>query len=272
MINISVIIPCYNAEKYLVETIESVLKQTIKPYEIIFINDCSTDESVNIIREYKESIEDETKIRLINLNRNMGIGYVRQKGLEYSNCPYISYLSSDDCWDKDFLKKSIPYLGLNKGTYTDYYLCDSNLIPERIFRAEDFSVDKIIDYALNRNMFVNFSSIILSKYIGFRFLTNLRFGEDLIFLLDSVIHNFEWKRISKPLLYYRRHKEQGTHRKKLYDDILIGFYTKERLVELGLNEKFVINKMNDLLIRRYSKLKNIKNLGRKILKFIRGFN
>ncbi len=267
--NVSVIIPCYNAEKYLYETIKSIIDQTLKPAEIVFINDCSTDKTVDIIRRFKMYYEDEFNIRLINIKRNRGIGYTRQAGLRYAEYPYVSYLSSDDCWDKMFLEESIKKLGNRVGTYTDYYRCNSMLIPERIYRAENFSIDKIIDYALMRNMFINFSSIIIPKNIDFKFMEHLRHGEDIIFLLDSVIHGIEWVRIPKPLLYYRIHEKQGTYTKGITEDYLINLNIERKLIELGINEELVRMKLHEDFNKRYGKNNELKKIGKYLLKLFK---
>lgn len=94
---ISVIIPVYNAEKYVSEAIESVLNQTIKPLEIILIDDGSTDASAEKVKEYIPNVE------LIS-QENRGIGGARNTGIENSKGEIIAFLDSDDFWPEDHLQ------------------------------------------------------------------------------------------------------------------------------------------------------------------------
>ena len=79
---VSVITPMYNCEKFISETIESVLNQTYTNWEMIIIDDCSTDKSKQIVKQY---IERDKRIRLIALNENSGAAVARIKGIEVSS-------------------------------------------------------------------------------------------------------------------------------------------------------------------------------------------
>ena len=96
----SVVIPVFNKEKYINETILSVLNQTYDNYEIIIINDASTDNSLKIIEEV---ISD--KAVIINNKNNLGLSASRNIGFEASSYKYIAFLDGDDVWDKNFLKE-----------------------------------------------------------------------------------------------------------------------------------------------------------------------
>ncbi|MEC7247296.1 MAG: glycosyltransferase family 2 protein [Bacteroidota bacterium] len=96
----SVVIPVFNKEKYIKETILSVFNQTYDNYEIIIINDASTDNSLKIIEEV---ISD--KAVIINNKNNLGLSASRNIGFEASSYKYIAFLDGDDVWDKNFLKE-----------------------------------------------------------------------------------------------------------------------------------------------------------------------
>ena len=96
----SIVIPVFNKEKYIKETILSVLNQTYDNYEIIIINDASTDNSLKIIEEV---ISDNAVI--INNKNNLGLSASRNIGFEASSDKYIAFLDGDDVWDKNFLKE-----------------------------------------------------------------------------------------------------------------------------------------------------------------------
>ncbi|GAB1440031.1 glycosyltransferase [Providencia sp.] len=90
---VSIIMPCYNAEKYISESINSVLAQTYTKFELIIIDDSSTDKSINIISEYQDD-----RIKLIKSNLNQGVAASRNKGIIAAKGQYISFLDSDDLW------------------------------------------------------------------------------------------------------------------------------------------------------------------------------
>lgn len=93
---ISVIIPVYNREKYIAEAIESVLAQTYKPLEIIVINDGSTDNSAEIIKNFGSKIKYFDQV-------NSGLANTLNKGINLTNGEFIAFLDSDDLWVKNKL-------------------------------------------------------------------------------------------------------------------------------------------------------------------------
>ena len=98
MNKVSVIIPVYNVEDYLRETIDSIINQTMKDYEVIFIDDGSTDNSVNIIKEY---IEKNGSMTICQENM---LSVARNKGIELAEGEYIAFMDSDDKLPKDSLE------------------------------------------------------------------------------------------------------------------------------------------------------------------------
>ena len=95
---ISIIIPCYNAEKYLKECLDSAINQTLKEIEIICVNDGSTDSTLQIINEYASK---DNRIKVID-KVHAGISSARNTGLDVSNGEFIAFLDSDDYLDLKF--------------------------------------------------------------------------------------------------------------------------------------------------------------------------
>ena len=93
-IAVSVIVPIYNAEKYLTECLESLVKQTLQEIEFILINDCSTDHSLLIMQQYQEKYPD--RISIYNTKHNSGPGGARNLGLSVAQGEYIGFVDSDD--------------------------------------------------------------------------------------------------------------------------------------------------------------------------------
>ena len=103
MSKISVIVPVYNAEKYLSRCIDSILNQTYKNFELILINDGSKDNSIEILRKY-ENIDD--RIKVID-NSNNGVSKTRNIGVRLAEGEYIQFIDSDDFIDKNMFEYAI---------------------------------------------------------------------------------------------------------------------------------------------------------------------
>ncbi|MFA5856885.1 MAG: glycosyltransferase family 2 protein [Candidatus Pacearchaeota archaeon] len=111
---ISVIMPAFNAEKYLVEAIDSILNQTFKDFEFIIINDGSTDKTLDIINKY---ISKDKRIILINNLSNQGIIKSLNLGLKISKGKYIARMDADDISIKDRLEIQYKYLEKNPNIF-----------------------------------------------------------------------------------------------------------------------------------------------------------
>lgn len=104
---ISVILPVYNAQAFIAQTLESVLKQTYQSYELILIDDCSVDHSADIIRQYMKR---DKRIVYFRHNENQGAAAARNTGLKLARGKYIAFLDSDDLWRRDKLKRQIEFM------------------------------------------------------------------------------------------------------------------------------------------------------------------
>ena len=141
----SVVIPLYNKELSIRNTIQSVLDQTVKEFEIIVVNDGSTDDSTRIV----EKIDDE-RIRLIH-QKNMGVSSARNRGIEEANYKWIAFLDGDDLWKKNHLAEIIKMMNLypkEKIYATSYEYSDQRFMFKHhrnsaIFKIEDYFKESI---------------------------------------------------------------------------------------------------------------------------------
>ncbi|MBR0449212.1 MAG: glycosyltransferase family 2 protein, partial [Clostridia bacterium] len=101
---VSVIMPIYNAEKYLADTLNSIFSQDYKDIEIVLVDDCSKDNSANIIMEYQK---EHPQIVYYLQEKNMGAGAARNKALELAKGQYVAFLDSDDIWLPDKISRQI---------------------------------------------------------------------------------------------------------------------------------------------------------------------
>ena len=100
MVTVSVIIPAFNAEKFIIKTIESVLDQTFKDFEILIINDGSTDKTSEIV---KSTYHLESRVKVCDLVVNAGVANARNVGVRKAVGKFISFCDSDDTWRQDKL-------------------------------------------------------------------------------------------------------------------------------------------------------------------------
>ena len=122
---VSIVMPNYNSEKYLKETIESVLAQTYTNWELLFVDDCSTDNSLEIVRSYQDS-----RIKILQNDKNSGAAVSRNYALREAKGRWIAFLDSDDLWMPEKLEKQIVFMETNgyAFTFTDYDVIDENSV------------------------------------------------------------------------------------------------------------------------------------------------
>ena len=203
MVKISCIIPVYNQKpEYFTQAVESVLNQTRKPDEIIIVDDGSDKP---IIEDFACS----TDIKIIRNEKNMGIGFSRQRGVDEATGDYITFLSSDDIWDPNFLEVMIKEAEKHpqKIIYSNYDIIDGEGNIIRKFNSpsydnhEDFCI-ACLENAYRNTMFVNFSCVFIPRKVFDKVKFKYKFGEDLYFLLISMKH-FEYHLVPQYLLKYR---------------------------------------------------------------------
>jgi teichuronic acid biosynthesis glycosyltransferase TuaG len=109
---VSIVIPVYNAEKYIAETIMSVLAQTYPDWELILVDDCSTDGSVACINEVLLVVPDKVRerIKVISKEKNEGAAAARNAGLQAAKGRYLAFLDGDDLWLADKLEKQLAFM------------------------------------------------------------------------------------------------------------------------------------------------------------------
>lgn len=184
----SVIIPLYNKENYIQEALKSILNQDFQDFEIIIVNDCSTDKSV----EKAEEINSE-KIRFIHHEQNKGLSASRNTGIRNAKSQYVVFLDADDIWKPQFLQKikilvdTFPEVSLFATSYFEIY--PDNLVLKPSVKLSDLKKDQpllITDFFARNNgqgMYIH-SSLCLDKdiyeKIGY-YDENIDFSEDIDF-------------------------------------------------------------------------------------------
>ena len=158
---VSVIIPTYNREKTILKSINSVLKQTYKDIEVIIVDDCSTDNTEEIIKNI-----DDKRIIYYKLKENSGACVARNKGIDLAKGEFIAFQDSDDEWNKNKLEIQMKHL---KNSKYDMNFCALNRIEKRkkkvIIPKGIINVDSdFTEQILNENK-VSTQTILAKKYI-----------------------------------------------------------------------------------------------------------
>ncbi len=122
---VSIVTPTYNCGKFITETIESVIEQTYKNWEMIIVDDCSKDNTQEIVKKY---LKNDKRIKYIKFEKNQGAAIARNTAIREAKGRYIAFLDSDDLWSKDKLEKQINFMNKNNYdfTYTNYEEIDEN--------------------------------------------------------------------------------------------------------------------------------------------------
>lgn len=118
---ISIITPSYNSEKFIAEAIKSVQTQSYTNWELLITDDCSTDQTVNLVMEIAKQ---DPRIKLSQLERNSGAGIARETAVAKAQGRYIAFLDADDLWKPQKLEKQINFLIKNNSPFTfSFYDC-----------------------------------------------------------------------------------------------------------------------------------------------------
>ena len=120
---VSIIMPNYNSEKYIEATIISVLAQTYQNWELLFVDDCSSDASLELANAFQDK-----RIHIFSMKENGGAALARNKAIEEAKGKWIAFLDSDALWTPEKLEKQIKYMQTNSisFSYTDYEVIDEN--------------------------------------------------------------------------------------------------------------------------------------------------
>lgn len=122
---VSVITPTYNCGKFISETIESIKAQSYTNWEMIIVDDCSTDNTADIVLKYAE---EDARIKYYRLDKNSGAAVARTTAMEIANGEYMAFCDSDDLWTEDKLKKQLEFMAENDYAFTatSYEQIDEN--------------------------------------------------------------------------------------------------------------------------------------------------
>ncbi len=214
---LTIVIPVYNTEKYLRRCLESVINQTFRQFEIILINDCSSDNSSIILDEYAKK---DNRIKLINLKENKGLSAVRNIGIQSSSGKYILHLDSDDWIEPTYINDLINMAIKNDAdiVISDFYIDYDN--GNKVYFSDQSSTEKVLNnYDCIKNICYGVASpavwpklIRKSLYISNNIFhpEGISLGEDLAVMIKLLFYAKTIVKINKSYVHYIQNVESIT--------------------------------------------------------------
>lgn len=228
---VSIITPVYNCEKLLSTTIDCVLEQTYKEWELLLVDDCSSDNSAKIAEKYATQ---DSRIKFIKLKENSGAAIARNIALKESKGRFIAYLDSDDLWKSEKIEKQVNYMLENNIAFscTDYEKIDE----------KGNSLNKIIKIPkrVNYNLFLRNTIIqtvgvmVDTKLTGKELLVmpHIRRRQDAATWCQLLKNNFDCHEVPFNLSYYRVVKNSLSSNK--FKAIKMNWYWYRKIEKLSL--------------------------------------
>ena len=196
---VSIIVPMYNAEKFIGKTIESVLAQTYQNWEMLIMNDVSTDNSLAIVSLYAKKDE---RIKIVNTEKNVGVVKGRNFLIDLASGKYIAFLDADDYWHNEKLEKQIKFM---KEKNASISCTEYTRVKENEEKINDVIIKEEISYndMLKNNYLGCLTVIYDAKKIGKRYFKELEKNEDYVLWLEIVKDVNTIYGLKENLAYYR---------------------------------------------------------------------
>ena len=266
---VSIIIPIYNSEKFISRCLDSIITQTYSHFELILIDDCSSDNSASICDTYQKK---DKRIKLIKKKQNEGVTITRNIGLDNAQGDYILFIDNDDYIDQNYISTFIDSINTNTG----YDLYTQNIFFHYEGKDSFIVSDQL---TLGGPWGKLFNKEIIEKN-NIRFIPYLKYNEDNLFLLEYLEHSESQYNIQYAGYHYIIHNECTS--KKLEDNysanskglILILERIEKNVFKNEYNRSFAKNRCHFIFLRYISALysspfKNINNRKRDFYMVIR---
>lgn len=205
---VSIIMPLYNCEQYIAKSIESVINQTYSDWELLIVDDCSTDKSVEVVKSFTDK-----RIKLLSNEHNSGAALSRNYALREAKGKWIAFLDSDDMWLPTKLEEQLQFMNENNYsfTYTDYQVCINDEFEQYIRTAPDY-----VNFRRIKRYCYFFTSTVLydAEKVGLIQIGDIKKNNDYAMWLKA-LKNVTAYRFPKLLSYYVRHQNSISSGSKL---------------------------------------------------------
>lgn len=256
---ISIVVPIYNASKYLDKCVQSILNQSYKNIEVILVNDGSTDNSLEICKQYKLK---DNRIKIIDIN-NGGVSNARNIGIERSTGDFIMFCDSDDYVSNKWCEKLIANYKNNNLVMCAYYEIDDNKIL-------NLNSNQNGNYIVNKSRFMELESCGLNvpwnkifdlniiKKNNIKFNKKITLGEDLLFnieYLDCISGQIIF--LEEKLYYYRLPRVNSLSKKiiKNYDEQCTFLFKKIEyyIQKFNMTDKYLLKRFYNMMFFQFQK-------------------
>lgn len=197
----SVIMPTFNSEQFVAGAIESVLRQSLNSWELLIVDDCSSDGTANILREYAAS---DPRVRYSLSDKNLGAARTRNKAIEASIGRYIAFLDSDDEWRDNKLERQLEVFEASKTALAYSAYEKINVAGDRVGRV--VTVPERIDYKglLGATVIATVTAAYDTTRVGRVLMPDIRKRQDLALWLKILRTGGEACATNEPLAYLRK--------------------------------------------------------------------
>ena len=246
---ISIVIPVFNAELYITNTIQSIVNQSYKNWELLLIDDCSNDNSSHVI---KKLMSKDNRIKYYKLETNSGPAIARNKGIELANGDFICFLDADDYWQKDKLEKQLTFMVKKdiEFSYHSYAFCDNDGFPvgKNVIAKKKLSYNEFLKNNIISTITVMFDLSKIDKDLIF--MPNIRYVEDMACWLNVLRHGYIAYGISDIYSFYRKVPNSDSSHKIATQKQLWYLYRKYEKMSVLKAAYYLFIKNINTIIRR----------------------
>ncbi|MCT3924687.1 glycosyltransferase family 2 protein [Elizabethkingia anophelis] len=244
---ISVIVPVYNAENTLHVAIDSLINQSYKSIELIVVNDCSKDNTHNVLLQYKAKLAASIGIsmKIINHEANQGVAAARNTGLNNVTGNYIYYVDADDFIDKnaielmvdEIIKTDSDIVGCN------WYLSfnqNERKMNQPSFVSPSEAIQKMLNGKMRWNLWLFMARRSLYEEYNIRFLDGMNMGEDMMVMIKLFTHAEKVAYIGRALYHYGKSNEDSltkTYSDKHRKEVATNLYAVEKYLQKSIYSK-----------------------------------
>lgn len=195
---VSIVTPSYNSEKFISETIASVQKQTVTDWELLIVDDASSDTTV---AEIKRLQAEDSRIKCFSLQENKGPAHARNLGIQKARGKYLTFLDADDLWFPEFLERSSTEAKMHPFVFASYKRLDENLEPY----LSDFIVPEKVSYTdiLKSNSISCLTAFLDIEVLGKKYMPLIKKRQDMGLWLQYLKKTNYAYGIQEPLAIYR---------------------------------------------------------------------
>jgi glycosyltransferase involved in cell wall biosynthesis len=267
---VSIVINCYNGEKYLRQSIESILDQSYQNLELIFWDNHSTDQSKNIIKSY-----DDKRIKYFFSQNHSTLYQARNLALKECKGDFISFLDVDDYYLKDRIVKQLLHFKDQKVgvTYSNYYRYYEDINKKKLLTNKMLPSGNLTKYILEESQ-ISFMTVMIRK----KSLESLQFNFDQKYsiigdydLLYRLSFNWDFYYIKEPLAVYRIHDDNFSKNSILFIDELKDWYNKN-YSSFANKKNYIYKKIIFFQALEYSSKKNILKFFKEFWKYPMSFD